>query len=92
MCSLPILKLLSTDFLGRFWKIIIFVYFGLIFNITSMFCKMNEVCFLKQFCNPILDLDKIIQSSAYNSEFIFVPFGKQMDQIVCFRINTGQIV
>ena len=40
--------------------------------------NMNEVCFLKQFCNPILDLDKLIQSSAYNSEFSFVPLGKQM--------------
>ena len=30
----------------------------------------------KQFCNPILDLDKIIKSSAYDSEFIFVPLGK----------------
>ena len=72
MCSLLVLKLLSTDFLGRFWNIIIFVFFGLIFNVTSMFRNMNEVCFLKQFCNPILDLDKIIQSSAYNSEFVKV--------------------
>ena len=30
----------------------------------------------RQFCNPILDLDRIIKSSAYRSEFILVPFGR----------------
>ena len=43
----------------------------------------------KQFCNPILDLDKIIKSYAYNSEFIFVPLGKKMDHMVCSRINMS---
>ena len=49
-----------------------------------MFCNIKRV--FKQFCNPVLDLDRMIKSSAYNSEFIFVPFG--MDQTACFRINT----
>jgi len=28
----------------------------------------------KQFCNPVLDLDKIMRSAAYNRELSFVPF------------------
>ena len=30
----------------------------------------------RQFCNPILDLDRIIKPSAYRSEFILVQFGR----------------
>ena len=61
------LKLMSTDFIGRFWNIIIFVFLGLTFSIHVL--QYEERVF-KQFCNPVLDLDRMIKSSAYNSEFI----------------------
>ena len=68
------LKVMSTDFLGCFWNIIIFsFFFGLIFNIHA---SQYEESVFKQFCNPVLDLDRITKSSAYYSEFIFVPFGR----------------
>ena len=68
------LKLMSTDFLGCFWNIIIFgFFFGLIFNIHV---SQYEGSVFKQFCNPVLDLDRITKSSAYYSEFTFVPFGR----------------
>ena len=82
------LKLMSTDFLGRFWKIIIFVFLGLTFSIHVL--QYEERVF-KQFCNPVLDLDRMIESSAYNSEFIFVPFGRTNGSDSVFSNKYGKL-
>ena len=82
------LKLMSTDFLGRFWKIIIFVFLGLTFSIHVL--QYEERVF-KQFCNPVLDLDRMIKSSAYNSEFIFVPFGRTNGSDSVFSNKYGKL-
>ena len=66
------LFLMSIDFLGRFWNIIIFVFFGLNFSFHLSQYKENA---FKQFCNPVFDLDRITKSSVYKSESIFFPFG-----------------
>ena len=34
----------------------------------------NEDSVLRQFCNPVLDHDRIITSSAYKGEVNFAPF------------------
>ena len=47
------LKLMSTDFLGHFWSIIIFVFLGLTFSIHVL--QYEERVF-KQFCNPVYSL------------------------------------
>ena len=47
------MPMVSTDFLGRFWNIIIFVFFGMIFNIHVS--QYGESVF-KQFCNLYLIL------------------------------------
>ena len=53
-----------------FWTIIIFVFFGLIFDIHVSQYEGNV---LKQFCSPtVLDLNRMIKSSAYNSKFLFL--------------------
>ena len=77
------LKLMSTDFLGRFWKIIIFVFLGLTFSIHVL--QYEERVF-KQFCNPVLDLDRMIDRMI--KSFLF-HLEEQMDQTACFRINTA---
>ena len=66
-------NLMSIDFFGRFWNIIIFVFFGLIF---SFYLSQYKESAFKQFCNPVFDLDRITKSSAYKSEFIFFPIWK----------------
>ena len=77
------LNLMSMDFFGRFWNIIIFVFFGLIF---SFYLSQHKESAFKQFCNPVFDLDRITKSSAYKS----VPhLEEQMGQITCFRINVA---
>ena len=35
----------------------------------------NEDSVFRQFCNPVLDRDRIIKSSAFQREFNFAPFG-----------------
>ena len=40
--------------------------------IWSIHASQYEGNVFKQFCNPILDLDRIIKSSTYNDEFILV--------------------
>ena len=79
------LNLMSIDFFGRFWNIIIFVLFGLIFSFHLS--QYKESAF-KQFCNPVFDFDRITKSSAYKSEFFFSHLEEQMGQIRCFRINV----
>ena len=77
------LNLISIDFSGRFWDIIIFVFCGLIFSFHLSQFKDSA---FKQFCNPVFDLDRITKSSAYKS----VPhLEEQMGQITCFRINVA---
>ena len=83
------LKLTSTDFLGLFWNIIIFVFFRLIFNIHA---SQYEKGVFKQFCNPVLDLNRIIKSSAYNSEFISVPFGRTNESDSLFSNKYSKLV
>jgi len=45
----------------------------------------------KQFCNPVLDLDRMIKSSAYNREFIFVPFGRTNGSDSVFSNKYGKL-
>ena len=45
---------------------------------------------LRQFCNPILDRDIIIKSSAYKSEFNLVPFGRTIGSDKVFRNADGK--
>jgi len=79
---------MSTYFLGRFWNIIIFVFLGLTFSIHVL--QYKERVFKQLCCNPALDLDRMIKSSAYNSEFIFVPFGRTNGSDSVFsNINTA---
>ena len=82
------LKLMSTDFLGRFWNIIIFVFLVLTFSIHVL--QYEERVF-KQFCIPVLDLDRMIKSSAYNSEFTFVPFGRTNGSDSVFSNKYGKL-
>ena len=77
------LNLISTDFFGRFWDIIIFVFCGLIFSFHLSQFKDSA---FKQFCNPVFDLDRITKSSAYKS---VSHLEEQMGQITCFRINVA---
>ena len=81
--SLPMLNLISIDFFGRFWDIIIFFFFGLIFSFHLSQFKDRA---FKQFCNPVFDLDRITKSSAYKS---VSHLEEQMGQITCFRINVA---
>ena len=67
------LNLMSTDFFGRFWNIIIFVFFGLIFSFHLS--QYKESAF-KQFCSPVFDLDRITKLSACKSEFIFFRYAR----------------
>ena len=62
----------SAHFLARFLKNIILVFLGFIFNIHEV---QNEDSVFRQFCNPVLDRDRIIKSSAFQREFNFAPFG-----------------
>ena len=55
---------------------------GLILNIHEVQWDDN---ILREFCNTALDLDSMTNSSAYTSEFNFVPLVKQRDQIKFFR-------
>ena len=80
------LNLISIDFSGRFWDIIIFVFCGLIFSFHLSQFKDSA---FKQFCNPVFDLDRITKSSAYKSEFTFSHLEEQMCQMTCFRINVA---
>ena len=74
------LNLMSIDFFGRFWNIIIFVFFRLIFSFH-----------LSQFCNPVFDLAGITKSSAYKSEFIFFPFGRTNGSDKVFSNKCGRL-
>ena len=47
---------------------------------------------LRQVCNPVLDLDNITKSSAYKSEFNFVPFGKTNGSDKVFSNEYGGYV
>ena len=51
------------------------VFLEFISNIQEL---QKEDNVLRQFCNPILDRDIIIKSSAYKSEFNLVPFGRMI--------------
>ena len=44
----------------------------------------------RQFCNPVLDRDKMIKSSAYNRQFNFVPFGKTKESDHVFSNAKGR--
>ena len=77
------LNLISIDFFGRFWDIIIFVFCGLIFSFHLSQFKDSA---FKEFCNPVFDLDRITKSSAYKS---VSHLEEQMGQITCFRINVA---
>ena len=66
-------KLQLLDLLARFWNIITLVFLTFMSNIQEWQYE-NSVC--KQFCNPVLDLDQIIKSSAYKRELSLVPFDK----------------
>ena len=44
----------------------------------------------RQFCNPILDRDKIFISSAYESEFNLVPFGRMIGFNKVFSNTNGK--
>ena len=70
-------------------NIIIFVFFGLIFNIRV---SQYEESVFRQFYNPILDLDRIIKSSAYRSEFILVPFGRTNGSDIVFSKKYGKLL
>ena len=69
-----------AHFLARFWKTIILGFLGFIFNIHKV---QNEDSALRQFCNPVLDRDRIIKSSAY--KLILHRFTVQKDQIMYFQ-------
>ena len=86
--SLPLLNLMSMDFFGHFWNIIIFVFFGLIF---SFYLSQHKESAFKQFCNPVFDLDRITKSSAYKSEYIFCPFGKTNGSDKVFSNKCGRL-
>ena len=60
-----------AHFLARFWKTIILGFLRFIFNTHNV---QNEDSVLRQFCNPVLDHDRIITSSAYKGEVNFAPF------------------
>ena len=62
------------------------------------FLEYHYFCFLgkkervfKQFCNPVLDLDRMIKSSAYNSEVSFVPFGRTNGSDSVFSNKNGKL-
>ena len=59
--------------LGVFEISLFFVFLGMI---CSIHVSQYEESAFKQFCNPVLDLKRIIKSSAYKSEFSSVPFGR----------------
>ena len=61
--------------------------FGLIF---STHASQYEESVFKQFCNPILDLDRIIKSSAYNNEFNLVPSGRTNGSDSVFSNKYGK--
>ena len=82
------LNLISIDFFGRFWDIIIFVFCGLIFSFHLSQFKDSA---FKQFCNPVFDLDRITKSSAYKSEYIFYPFGKTNGSDKVFSNKCGRL-
>ena len=46
----------------------------------------------KQFCSPILDPDKIIKSSAYKREFIYVPLGNINGSDGVFSNKYGRFI
>ena len=78
---MPNLKFVSTHFLGLFLNIFFFVFFGLIFNVHV---SQYEEGTFRQCCNPILDLERIIKSPSYRSEFILVPFGRTNEPDIVF--------
>ena len=53
--------------------------------------KYFDLEIFKQFCNPILDLDRIIKSSAYNNEFILVPSGRPNGSDSVFPNKYGKL-
>ena len=89
MDSLPMLNLMSMDFFGRFWNIIIFVFFRLIFSLHLS--QYKESAF-KQFCNAVFDLDRITKSSAYKSEFMFFPYGRTNGSDNVFSNKCGRLL
>ena len=82
------LNLMSMDFFGRFWNIVILVFFRLIFSYHLS--EYKESAF-KQFCNPVFDLDRITKSSAYKSEFMFFPFGRTNGSDNVFSNKYGRL-
>ena len=72
---------------ARFWKIITLVFLEFISNIQEL---QKEDSVLRQFCNPILDRDIIIKSSAYKSEFNLVPFGRMIGSDKVFWNADGK--
>ena len=66
-----------------------FCFLGIDF--LSIHVLQYEERVFKQFCNPVLDLDRMIKSSAYNSEFIFVPFGRTNGSDSVFSNKYGKL-
>ena len=87
MVSLPIWNSRLEFFFARFWKIITLVFLQFISNIQEL---QKEDSVLRQFCNPILDRDIIIKSSAYKSEFNLVPFGRMIGSDKVFWNADGK--
>ena len=47
---------------------------------------------LGQFCRPVLERDKIIESSAYSRAFNFVPFGRTKGSDRIFSNENGTLI
>ena len=88
MVSLPTWNSRLEFFFARFWKIITLrVFLEFTSNIQEL-QKEDSVC--RQFCNPILDRDIIIKSSAYKSEFNLVPSGRMIGSDKVFWNAEGE--
>ena len=87
-CLGAYLETYIKGFPWAFLKYHYFVFFGLIFSIHA---SQYEESVFKQFCNPILDLDRIIKSSAYNNEFSLVPSGRRNGSDSVFSNKYGKL-
>ena len=70
-----------------FYFYLLFFFFGLIFKIHV---SQYEESAFRQYCNPVLDLNRTIKSSAYKSEFISVLFGRKNGSDIVFSNKYGK--
>ena len=76
--SASMLKLTSTDIFGCLLNT------GYLFSLDSFSCFAFE-----QFGKSVLDLDRIIESCAYNiNEFIFLSFGRKSKNLIGQRMKA----